>query len=116
MFESLGDRLQSTFKKLKGQGKLTENNISDTLREVRRAFLEADVNYKVTREFIEQIRVRALGQEVLGSLTPELQIARIIGEELTQLMGETAEKIRIASSGPTIVMLAGLQGDPVKRL
>ena len=110
MFESLSDRLQSTFKKLKGQGKLTENNISDTLREVRRAFLEADVNYKVTREFIEQIKVRALGQEVLGSLTPELQIARIIGEELTQLMGDTAEKIQIASSGPTVVMLVGLQG------
>ena len=110
MFESLSDRLQSTFKKLKGQGKLTENNISDTLREVRRAFLEADVNYKVTREFIERIKVRALGQEVLGSLTPELQIARIIGEELTQLMGERAEKIRIAPGTPTIVMLAGLQG------
>ncbi len=110
MFESLGDRLQSTFKKLKGQGKLTENNISDTLREVRRAFLEADVNYKVTREFIERIKVRALGQEVLGSLTPELQIARIIGEELTQLMGDKAEKIQIAPSGPTVVMLVGLQG------
>ena len=110
MFESLSDRLQGTFKKLKGQGKLTENNISDTLREVRRAFLEADVNYKVTREFIEQIKVRALGQEVLGSLTPELQIARIIGEELTQLMGDKAEKIQIASGGPTIVMLTGLQG------
>ena len=110
MFESLGDRLQNTFKKLKGQGKLTESNISDTLREVRRAFLEADVNYKVTREFIERIKARTLGQEVLGSLTPELQIARIIGEELTQLMGNEAEKIRIAPSGPTIVMLAGLQG------
>ena len=110
MFESLNDRLQSTFKKLKGQGKLTENNISDTLREVRRAFLEADVNYKVTREFIERIKVRALGQEVLGSLTPELQIARIIGEELTQLMGNRAEKIQIASNGPTVVMLVGLQG------
>ena len=110
MFESLNDRLQSTFKKLKGQGKLTENNISDTLREVRRAFLEADVNYKVTREFIERIKVRALGQEVLGSLTPELQIARIIGEELTELMGNKAEKIQIASNGPTVVMLVGLQG------
>ena len=110
MFESLNDRLQSTFKKLKGQGKLTENNISETLREVRRAFLEADVNYKVTREFIERIKVRALGQEVLGSLTPELQIARIIGEELTQLMGNSAEKIQIASNGPTVVMLVGLQG------
>ena len=110
MFESLGDRLQNTFKKLKGQGKLTESNISDTLREVRRAFLEADVNYKVTREFIERIKERSLGQEVLGSLTPELQIARIIGEELTQLMGSKAEKINIAPNGPTVVMLAGLQG------
>ena len=76
---------------------------------MRRAFLEADVNYKVTREFIEQIRERTLGQEVLGSLTPELQIARIIGEELTQLMGNKAEKIQIAPSGPTVVMLVGLQ-------
>ena len=110
MFESLGNRLQSTLKRIKGQGKLTESNISDTLREVRRAFLEADVNYKVTREFIEQIKTRTLGQEVLGSLTPELQIARIIGEELTQLMGSKAEKITIAPSGPTVVMLVGLQG------
>lgn len=110
MFESLSDRLQSTFKKLRGQGRLTESNISDSLREVRRAFLEADVNYKVTREFIERIKTRALGQEVLGSLTPELQIARIIGEELTKLMGAEAEKIRIAPSGPTVVMLVGLQG------
>ena len=110
MFESLGDRLQSTLKKIKGQGKLTESNVSDTLREVRRALLEADVNYKVTREFIDRIKERALGQEVLGSLTPELQIAQIIGEELTQLMGNKAEKINIAPSGPTVVMLAGLQG------
>lgn len=110
MFESLGNRLQGTLKKIRGQGKLTERNISDTLREVRRAFLEADVNYKVTREFIEQIKVRTLGQEVLGSLTPELQIARIIGEELTELMGNKAEKINIAPSGPTVIMLVGLQG------
>ncbi|MDE0552852.1 MAG: signal recognition particle protein [Candidatus Poribacteria bacterium] len=110
MFESLGNRLQGTLKKIRGQGKLTESNISDTLREVRRAFLEADVNYKVTREFIEQIKASTLGQEVRGSLTPELQIARIIGEELTQLMGSKAEKINIAPSGPTIVMLVGLQG------
>ncbi len=110
MFESLSERLQSTFKKIKGQGKLTENNVSDSLREVRRAFLEADVNYKVTRDFIENIKVRALGQEVMGSLTPELQIAKIIKEELTTLMGVESAKIQIAPSGPTIVMLAGLQG------
>lgn len=110
MFESLSDRLQSTFKKIKGQGKLTEKNISDSLREVRRAFLEADVNYKVTRDFIENIKTRALGQEVMGSLTPELQIAKIIKEELTTLMGSESEKIQMAPSGPTVVMLAGLQG------
>ena len=110
MFESLSDRLQSTFKKIKGQGKLTEKNISDSLRDVRRAFLEADVNYKVTRDFIENIKVRALGQEVMGSLTPELQIAKIIKEELTTLMGSESEKIQMAQGGPTVVMLAGLQG------
>lgn len=110
MFESLSDRLQSTFKKIKGQGKLTEKNISDSLREVRRALLEADVNYTVTRDFIEKIRERSLGQEVMGSLTPELQIAKIIKEELTSLMGTESAKIQIAPSGPTVVMLAGLQG------
>lgn len=110
MFESLSDRLQNTFKKIKGQGKLTESNISDSLRDVRRAFLEADVNYKVTRDFIDSIKERALGQEVMGSLTPELQIAKIIKEELTALMGVESEKIQTASNGPTIVMLSGLQG------
>ncbi|RKU28276.1 signal recognition particle protein [Candidatus Poribacteria bacterium] len=110
MFESLSDRLQNTFKKIKGQGKLTESNISDSLRDVRRAFLEADVNYKVTRDFIDSIKERALGQEVMGSLTPELQIAKIIKEELTTLMGVESEKIQTASNGPTIVMLSGLQG------
>lgn len=110
MFESLSERLQSTFKKIKGQGKLTEKNISDSLRDVRRAFLEADVNYKVTRDFIESIKERSLGQEVMGSLTPELQIARIIQEELTALMGTESVKIQIASNGPTVVMLSGLQG------
>jgi signal recognition particle subunit SRP54 len=110
MFESLSERLQSTFKKIKGQGKLTEKNISDSLRDVRRAFLEADVNYKVTRDFIESIKERSLGQEVMGSLTPELQIARIIQEELTALMGTESVKIQIAANGPTVVMLSGLQG------
>lgn len=110
MFASLSDRLQSTFKKLKGQGKLTERNISDTLREVRRAFLEADVSYRVAGEFIGRVKGRALGQEVLGSLTPDLQIARIIREELTALMGSESQKVGVASVGPTLVMLVGLQG------
>ena len=110
MFESLTEKLQSTFKKLSGQGKLTENNIADALRDVRFALLEADVNFKIVRDFINNVRERALGQEVLGSLTPELQIAKIIGDELTTLMGTEAAKINTAPSGPTIVMLVGLQG------
>ena len=78
MFESLTEKLQSTFKKLSGQGKLTEKNVSDALREVRFALLEADVSYKIVRQFVDDVKVRSLGQEVLGSLTPELQISKII--------------------------------------
>ena len=110
MFESLTEKLQRTFKNLSGQGKLTEKNISDAIKEVRFALLEADVNYKIVRDFINDVKNRALGQDVLGSLTPDLQIAKIIGEELTKLMGAEAEKIKIASSGPTIIMMVGLQG------
>jgi signal recognition particle subunit SRP54 len=110
MFESLTEKLQRTFKNLSGQGKLTEKNISDALKDVRFALLEADVNYKIVRDFINDVKDRSLGQEVLGSLTPELQIAKIMDDELTKLMGAEAEKIKIASSGPTIVMLVGLQG------
>lgn len=110
MFESLTDRLQSTLKKIAGQGKMTEKNVADALRDVRRALLEADVNFKVARDFIEDVKERTLGQQVLGSLTPELQIAKIIGDELTKLMGTEAAKINIAPSGPTIVMMVGLQG------
>jgi len=110
MFESLTEKLQNTFKKLSGHGKLTEKNISDALREVRLALLEADVNFKIVRSFINDVREQALGQEVMGSLTPELQIAKIIGDELTKLMGTASEKINIAPSGPTIIMMVGLNG------
>lgn len=110
MFESLTERLQGTLKKIAGQGKLTEKNVADALRDVRRALLEADVNFKVARDFIEDVKEQTLGQQVLGSLTPELQIAKIIGDELTKLMGTQAAKINIAPSGPTIVMMVGLQG------
>ena len=110
MFESLTEKLQGTFKKLSGRGKLTEKNISDALREVRFALLEADVNYKIVRDFINDVKGRALGEEVLGSLTPELQIAKIFSDELTTLMGTEVEKVKIASSGPTIIMMVGLQG------
>ena len=110
MFESLTEKLQNTFKKLSGHGKLTEKNIADALREVRLALLEADVNFKIVRSFINDVREQALGQEVMGSLTPELQIAKIIGDELTKLMGTASEKINIAPSGPTIIMMVGLNG------
>ena len=110
MFESLTEKLQNTFKKISGQGKLTEKNISDALREVRLALLEADVNFKVVKTFISDVKSRSLGKEVLGSLTPELQIAKIISDELTKLMGEAATKIELSSGGPTVILMVGLQG------
>ena len=110
MFESLTEKLQSTFKKLSGQGKLTEKNVSDALREVRFALLEADVSYKIVRQFVDDVKERSLGQEILGSLTPELQIAKIIGDELTNLMGQKSEKIQVSPSGTTVLMMVGLQG------
>ena len=110
MFESLTGKLQGVLKTLRGQGKLTEQNISDALREVRLALLEADVDYKTVREFINGVRARSIGQEMLGSFTSDLQIAKIIGDELTKLMGEEAVPIAIAPSGPTIIMMVGLQG------
>ena len=110
MFESLTEKLQNTFKKISGQGKLTEKNISDALREVRLALLEADVNFKVVKTFISDVKSRSLGKEVLGSLTPELQIAKIISDELTKLMGEAATKIELSSGAPTVILMVGLQG------
>ena len=110
MFESLSGKLQGVLKSLRGQGKLTEKNISDALREVRLALLEADVDYKTVREFIDGVRARSIGQEVLGSFTSDLQIAKIIGDELAKLMGEEAVPVTIAPSGPTIIMMVGLQG------
>ena len=110
MFESLTSKLQGVLKTLQGQGKLTEKNISDALRQVRLALLEADVDYKTVREFISRVRARSIGQEMLGSFTSDLQIAKIIGDELTKLMGEEAAPVAIAPSGPTIIMMVGLQG------
>jgi signal recognition particle subunit SRP54 len=110
MFESLSDRLNLTFKKLKGQGKLTEANMKDGLREVRMALLEADVHYKVAKDFIERVRERSLGQEVLASLTPAQQIIKIVQEELTDLMGVARQDLNLAGRSPIMLMLAGLQG------
>ena len=110
MFESLSEKLDRTFKKLKGQGRLSEKNIQDALKEVRLALLEADVNYKVVKKFVEDIRQRALGQEVLGSLTPGQQVIKIVNEELAELMGATVQGLRLEGRPPFALMLVGLQG------
>jgi signal recognition particle subunit SRP54 len=110
MFENLSDKLEAAFRKLKGHGKLSEKNIEDGLKEVRMAFLEADVHYRVTKRFIAGVRERALGQEVLASLTPAQQVIKIVNEELTVLMGSQNEDLNLSGSSPVAVMLVGLQG------
>jgi len=110
MFENLSDKLESVFKKLKGHGKLTESNIEDGLREVRMALLEADVHFRVVKQFIADVKVRALGQDVLASLTPGQQIIKIVNEQLTELMGARHEALDLKGSRPVAIMLVGLQG------
>ena len=110
-FESLSDKLASVFKKLRGKGKLTEQDIKDAMREVRMALLEADVNYKVAKDFIAGVTQRAMGQEVMESLTPAQQVIKIVNDELTELMGGSeAARIHIKSKPPTVIMMCGLQG------
>ena len=104
-FESLSDKLASVFKKLRGKGKLTEQDIKDAMREVRMALLEADVNYKVAKDFIAGVTQRAMGQEVMESLTPAQQVIKIVNDELTELMGGSeAARIHIKSKPPTVIM------------
>lgn len=111
-FESLADRLSGVFKKLRGHGKLTEADIKAAMREVRMALLEADVNYKVAKEFCAKVSERAMGQEVMESLTPAQQVVKIVNEELTALMGgEEAARLVIKNKGQTVLMLCGLQGN-----
>jgi signal recognition particle subunit SRP54 len=110
MFENLTDKLNVAFKKLKGQGKLTEQNIEAGLKEVRLALLEADVHYKVVKDLIAAIRERAVGQEVLASLTPGQQVVKIVNDELTQLMGSKHEALSLTGTQTAAVMLVGLQG------
>lgn len=109
-FENLGDKLQSAFKDLRGKGKLSESDIDGALREVRRALLEADVNFKVAKDFIAHVREKAMGEEVFGSLKPDQTVIKIVKDELTELLGGTRSKISLSSSGMTIIMLVGLQG------
>lgn len=110
IFEGLSEKLQNTFKKLKGKGKLSEKDVKAAMREVKLALLEADVNYKVVKDFIKKVTERTVGHEVLESLTPGQQVIKIVNEELTNLMGNTQSKIEFSSKPPTIVMLVGLQG------
>lgn len=109
-FENLGDKLQSAFKDLRGKGKLSESDIDGALREVRRALLEADVNFKVAKDFIAHVREKAMGEEVFGSLKPDQTVIKIVKDELTELLGGIQSKITLSSSGMTIIMLVGLQG------
>lgn len=110
LFEGLSDKLQATFKKLRGHGKLSESDVKDAMREVRMALLEADVNFKVVKDFVAKVKERAIGQEVLESLTPAQFVIKIVHDELTQLMGGTQSRITISSRPPTVIMLVGLQG------
>jgi signal recognition particle subunit SRP54 len=110
VFESLSTKLQETLRRLRGKGKLTEKDVDAALREVRLALLEADVNFKVVKDFVSQVRERCLGREVLESLTPGQQVIKIVNDELTRLMGESVSKLKQAPNPPTVVMMVGLQG------
>jgi len=110
MFEELSEKLELALKKVRGQGKITEKNVSETLREIRRVLLDADVNYKVAKEFIEHVSQKALGQAVLASITPGQLITKIIYDELTLLLGAVNSELEINPSGPTIILIVGLQG------
>ena len=107
MLDSLSDRLNTIFRKLKGHGKLTEKNIEEGLKEVRMALLEADVHYRVVKGFIADVKERAMGQEVLESLTPGQQVIKIVNETLTELMGARHEALNLSGTSPVAVMLVG---------
>lgn len=109
-FESLSERFQAAFKKLRGKGKLSEEDVSEALKEMRRALLEADVNFAVTKDFIKRVREKAVGEEVFGSLNASQTVIKIVRDELTELLGGTQSRITIAPKPPTIIMLVGLQG------
>ena len=109
-FEGLTEKLNATFKRLRGKGRLTENDVREAMREVRLALLEADVGYKVVKDFVATVTERAIGTDVLDSLTPAQQVIKIVNEELTNLMGGGTAKLTMANNGPTVVMMVGLQG------
>ena len=110
MFEKLQERLESSFKKLRGYGKLSETNIKDSLREVRVALLEADVNYKVAKDFLEKVKEKVLGGDVLSSITPGQQFIKVVYDEMVELLGQVNKPLDVAGSPPVVVLLIGLQG------
>ena len=109
-FDSLSDKLQNIFKNLRGKGRLSEADVKAALKEVKMALLEADVNFKVVKDFVKTVRSRAIGAEVLESLTPAQQIVKIVNEELVKVMGEEAAPLNKSAKIPTIIMMVGLQG------
>ena len=109
-FESLSEKLQNTFKKIRGTGELTENDVKEAMREVKLALLEADVNFKIVKEFVADVKEKCLGQEVLQSLTPGQQVIKIVNDQLTELMGGTGSKLTYSPSGFTVLLMVGLQG------
>ncbi|MFZ0759958.1 MAG: signal recognition particle receptor subunit alpha, partial [Candidatus Sulfotelmatobacter sp.] len=110
MFENLQEKLQREFKSLRGQARLSEENISEALREIRLALLEADVNFKVVKELIDRIQAKAVGQEVLTALSPGEQVIKIVRDELVETLGKDTARVKFASQPPTVVLMAGLQG------
>src|SRR6184192_1961358 len=110
MLNVLSAKLEGIFKRLRGQGVLSEANVAEALKEVRLALLEADVNFKIVKDFIERVREKAIGQEVLQSLTPGHQVVKVVWEELREMMGRERAGLALASTPPTVVMMVGLQG------
>ncbi len=110
MFENLQERLQRTFKSLRGQAVLNEENMQETLRELRLALLEADVNFKVVKQFIDQVQAKAVGQQVMSALSPGEQVIKIVRDELVEILGKDTVRVKFASQPPTVVLMAGLQG------
>ena len=110
MFDSLSDRLSKTIKNLRGQGRITEDNIKESMRDVRMALLEADVALPVVRDFVDRVKTRAIGQEVMSSLSPGQALIKIVNEELVATMGAANEELNLAAQPPAVVLMAGLQG------
>ena len=110
MFETLSEKLQRVFKNLRGEGRLTEQHIEEALKEIRLALLEADVNFKVVKQFTEAVKAKALGQEVLQSLSPVQQVVKIVRDELVDILGGENVRVNFSSQPPTVIVLVGLQG------